>query len=86
MATTIPSYSVPVQNISSVDALWALIQSQKRGVQQALTERLCALDTTLAEKIVLKNSIERGWEQVKEMAKNPEAGMTLEDLLNGMKS
>lgn len=40
----------------------------------------------LAEKIVLRNSIEQGWKQVKEMAQNPESGMALEDLLNELKA
>lgn len=86
MATVPSSYDAPVQNVSSVDALWALIQSQTRSVRQALTERLFASDAAMAEKIVLKNSIEQGWAQVKKMAQNPEEGLTLEEFLNELKS
>ena len=39
MITTVSPQS---QNISTVDALWVLIQSQTKAVRKALTERLLA--------------------------------------------
>ena len=39
MITTVSPKS---QNISTVDALWVLIQSQTKAVRKALTERLLA--------------------------------------------
>ncbi len=86
MATITPSYNTSEQNISSVDALWALIQSQTRSVRQTLTERLFASDTAMAEKIVLRNSIEKGWAQVKKMMHNPEEGPTFDEFLQELKS
>ena len=86
MATTFSSYSPIVQNVSSADALWVLIQNQKPDVRRVLTERLCESDVSLAEKIVLKKSIERGWNQVKKMAQSPEGGYTLDDLIHELNS
>lgn len=34
------SYSTTVENVSPVDALWVLIQSQTKAVRKALTKRL----------------------------------------------
>ena len=86
MATITSSYNTSVQSVSSVDALWALIQSQTRSVRQTLTERLFASDTVMAEKIVLKNSIEQGWAQVKKMMQNPDEGQTFDEFLQELKS
>ena len=86
MATITSPYNAPIQDVSSVDALWALIQSQSRSVRQTLTERLFASDAAMAEKIMLKNSIEQGWTQVKKMMQNPEEGPTLDEFLHELKA
>lgn len=64
METLPRSTNVP-QGVSSVDALWALIQQQSKNTRRTLTERLLSSDLELGEQLLLKASIERGWEQVK---------------------
>ena len=86
MATITSPYNAPIQDVSSVDALWALIKSQSRSVRQTLTERLFASDAAMAEKIMLKNSIEQGWTQGKKMMQNPEEGPTLDEFLHELKA
>lgn len=53
--------------VSAVDALWSLIAGQTKSTRRALTERLLSDDIELAEQLLLKASIERGWQQVKAM-------------------
>ena len=59
MITTITSDS---QNISTIDALWVLIQSQTKAVRKALTERLLAERNqakTQAQQKMVKDSLTR---------------------------
>lgn len=61
MITTITSDS---QNISTIDALWVLIQSQTKAVRKALTERLLAERTqakTQAQQKMVKDSLTRAY-------------------------
>ena len=53
--------------VSAADALWSLIAGQPKSTRRALTERLLSDDIELAEQLVLKASIEHGWQQVKAM-------------------
>lgn len=64
MITTITSDS---QNISTIDALWVLIQSQTKAVRKALTERLLAERTqakTQAQQKMVKDSLTRAFDEL----------------------
>ena len=62
MITTIPTQT---SEISTVDALWVLIQGQTKAVRKALTERLLAeQDKTEAQKAMVKESLERAFEEL----------------------
>jgi len=64
MITSVSSQS---QNISTVDALWALIQSQTKAVRKALTERLLAERSQTkakAQKKMVKESLTRAFDEL----------------------
>ena len=62
MITTIPSQPV---EISTVDALWVLIQGQKKAVRKALTERLLAeQDKTKDQQRMVKESLTRAFDEL----------------------
>lgn len=64
MITTVIPQS---QNISKVDALWVLIQSQTKAVRKALTERLLAERTQAkaqAQQKMVKDSLTRAFEEL----------------------
>lgn len=62
MITTVPSQS---SDMSTVDALWVLIQSQSKRVRQALTKRLIAeQDATKVQKLQLKDSMTRAFDEL----------------------
>lgn len=82
---TLPSSTTSVQGVSSVDALWALIQKQSKNARRMLTERLLSSDLEMGEQLLLKASIERGWEQVKVMRQTGCHSGTLQDLINELK-
>lgn len=71
--------------VSAADALWSLIAGQSKSTRRALTERLLSDDIELAEQLVLKASIERGWQQVKAMQAYGSAKGTLQDLIDELK-
>ena len=83
--------TVPTPNInksgkvSVTDALWSLIKGQSKSTRRALTERLLAEDIELAEQLLLKASIERGWQQVKSMQADGSKGCSLQDLIDEMR-
>lgn len=63
MITTVIPQS---QNISKVDALWVLIQSQTKAVRKALTERLLAERSqtkTKAQQQMVKDSLTRAFDE-----------------------
>ena len=64
---TVPTPINKSGKVSVTDALWSLIEGQSKSTRRALTERLLAEDIELAEQLLLKASIERGWQQVKSM-------------------
>lgn len=60
--TTTPSSQT---NISTVDALWALIQRQTKAVRKELTQRLLAeQDSTKAQQKMVKESLTRAFNQL----------------------
>ena len=71
--------------VSAVDALWSLIAGQTKSTRRALTERLLSDDIELAEQLVLKASIERGWQQVKAMQADGSNDGSLQDLIDEMR-
>ncbi len=53
------------QEISTVDALWVLIQSQTKAVRKALTQRLVAeQDKTTVQKQMVKDSLTRAFDEL----------------------
>ena len=55
MITTIPSQT---SEMTTVDALWILIQGQTKAVRKALTERLLAeQDKTKVQKTMVRKSL-----------------------------
>ena len=80
--------TVPTPNINKsgkVSVTDALIEGQSKSTRRALTERLLAEDIELAEQLLLKASIERGWQQVKSMQTDGNNGCSLQDLIDEMK-
>ena len=62
MITTIPPQT---SEISTVDALWVLIQSQTKSVRKALTKRLLAeQDKTKVQKAMVKDSLTRAFDEL----------------------
>lgn len=68
--------------LSTADALWSLIAGQSKSTRRTLTERLLSDDIELAEHLLLKASIERGWQQVKVMQASGINGGSLQDLID----
>ena len=53
------------QEISPVDAIWSIIQSQSKAVRKALTERLIAeQDKTKVQKVMVKDSLTRAFNEL----------------------
>ena len=62
MITTI---SPQTTEISTVDALWVLIQGQTKAVRRALMERLLAeQDKTTIQKAIVKDSLTRAFDEL----------------------
>lgn len=64
MITTIPQHS---QDISTVDALWALIQNQTKSVRKALVKRILddhEQQRTLAQQKMVKDSLTRAFDEL----------------------
>ncbi len=62
MITTIPSQT---SEMTTVDALWVLIQSQTKSVRKALTERLLAeQDKTKVQKTMVRESLTRAFDEL----------------------
>ncbi len=57
---------------------------QSRKTRNALTEKLLSADIEVGERLLLKASIERGWQQVKEMQASGKHHGTLQDLINDL--
>ena len=62
MITTIPSQT---SEMTTVDALWVLIQGQTKAVRKALMERLLAeQDKTKVQKTMVKESLTRAFDEL----------------------
>lgn len=64
MITTIPPQS---QDISTEDALWALIQNQTKSVRKALVKRILddhEQQRTLAQQKMVKDSLTRAFDEL----------------------
>ena len=62
MISTIPSQT---NEMSTVDALWVLIQGQTKAVRKALTERLLAeQEETKVQKKMVKESLTKAFEEL----------------------
>ena len=71
--------------VTAADALWSLIAGQSKSTRRVLTERLLSDDIELAEQLLLKTSLERGWQQVKAMEADGAASGSLQDLIDDLK-
>jgi hypothetical protein len=85
METAITPNIGRTDRVSAADALWSLIAGQSKSTRRALTERLLSDDIELAEQLVLKASIERGWQQVKAMQTDGSNNGSLQDLIDEMR-
>lgn len=62
MITTIPSQT---SEMTTVDALWVLIQSQTKAVRKALTERILAeQDKAKVPKTMVRESLTRAFDEL----------------------
>ena len=64
MITTIPPQT---QDISMVDALWALIQNQSKSVRKALVKRILdeyEQQLTMAQQQMVKDSLTRAFDEL----------------------
>ena len=64
MITTIPPQT---QDISMVDALWALIQNQNKSVRKALVKRILdeyEQQLTMAQQQMVKDSLTRAFDEL----------------------
>lgn len=72
--------------MSSTDALWTLIMNQSKATRRILTERLLSEDLETGERLLLKASIERGWQQVKELQQSGKNKSSLQDLITELEN
>lgn len=72
--------------MSSTDALWTLIMNQSKATRRILTERLLSEDIETGERLLLKASIERGWQQVKELQQSGKNKSSLQDLITELEN
>ncbi len=82
METIVSPNHVGSGKVSVADALWSLIAGQTKSTRRALAEKLLSDDIELAEQLVLKASIERGWQQVKAMQAAGSNNGSLQDLID----
>ena len=62
MITTIPSQT---SEMTTVDALWVLIQGQTKAVRKALMDRLLAeQDKTKVQKAMVRDSLTRAFDEL----------------------
>ena len=73
------------QTVSTLDALWALIQCQKQSVRKALLKRFMEdemlVDETFKQQMYIRNSIEKGWTEVQGAATGTSTLKSADDLL-----
>lgn len=82
--------SISDQSISTIDALWALIQSQKSSVRKALLKRFMETelyaDETARQQAYICNTIEKGWKEVLASKKEGKILKSADDLLSELKT
>ena len=87
MASTI---NISEQSVSTIDALWTLIQSQKVSVRKALFKRFMEsemyADETARQQAYICNTIEKGWKEVKTSMSEGKPLKSADDLLSELKS
>lgn len=87
MATTI---NLSNKSISTVDALWTLIQSQNQSVRKALVKRLMETemyaDETARQRAYICSTIEKGWKEVKSSMPEGRSLKSADDLLAELKT
>ena len=82
--------NVSEQSVSTIDALWTLIQSQKASVRKALLKRFMEsdmyADETARQQAYICNTIEKGWKEVKTSVRDGKPLKSADDLLSELKS
>ena len=74
MQAVVPTVSGSIKEISPVDALWVLIQSQTKSVRKVLIQRLLAEETeTAAQKSMLADSLTQAFEELHSGKAKPDA-------------
>lgn len=79
------SPNINTGKVSAADALWSLIAGQSKSTRRSLAERFMSEDLELVEQLLLKASINRGWQQVKTMEADNNTSNTLQDLIDELK-
>lgn len=78
------------QSISTIDALWTLIQSQKSSVRKALLKRFMETelyaDETARQQAYICNTIEKGWKEIQASKKGGKTLKSADDLLSELKT
>ena len=78
------------QPISTIDALWTLIQSQKLSVRKALLKRFMEdeiyADETSRQQAYICNTIEKGWKEVKTSIRDGKSLKSADDLLSELRT
>ncbi len=64
MNTIAPTISNSITDVSLVDALWTLIQSQTKSVRKALAKRILEENTTKAQQKMVKESLTKAIEEL----------------------
>ena len=64
MNTIAPTISSSMTDVSLVDALWTLIQSQTKSVRKALAKRILEENTTKAQQKMVKESLTKAIEEL----------------------
>lgn len=85
METVMTPNTSKAGRVSAADALWSLIAGQTKSTRRTLTERLLSDDIEMAEQLLLKASLERGWQQVKAMEADDSDNGSLQDLIDELK-
>ena len=74
MNTSYPTTSQQIVEVSPVDALWTLIQSQTKSVRKALAKRILAEEEkTKAQKKMVKESLSRAFDELQAGNIHPDA-------------
>ena len=76
----ITAVKTPTSAISTVDALWVLIQSQTKSVRKALAKRILAEEEkTKAQKLMVKESLTKAFDELHSGNVHPDASNLFAD-------